>query len=158
MPKQQWGDELSSDQIDAWAHRHIGRFYRGWFPKDRLPHTPQIGGYIVNMQNANDGDGTHWVGLCITPKACYYFDSFGFPPPKAIQRFVPQDRTLFWSRKQVQDPDSTSCGYFALDFLRAVSRGATIQKLRQRFSLSFRELRRNDATVHRLTGPIPRRG
>ena len=38
----------------------------GVFSKDTLPKRPQVGGYIINLQNHDAGSGTHWVAMNIS--------------------------------------------------------------------------------------------
>ena len=61
----------------------------GVFNKDMLPKERVMGSYIINLQDYEDGNGTHWVAFKIFDnKKCCYFDSFGFPMPKEINAFL----------------------------------------------------------------------
>ena len=86
--------------------------FSGCYPKDELP--PQLikgHWYIVNMQDANDGDGTHWIcfkyGYPVT-----YYDSFGIAPPIEIMKIAKLG--LIWNSKQIQNEKSTACGWFCI--------------------------------------------
>jgi len=84
--------------------------YQGCYPKDKLPVNLKRGAwYVVNMQDAADGGGTHWVcfkyGYPVS-----YFDSFAVAPPIEIMKIC--KRQLIWNSKQIQDMDSTACGWF----------------------------------------------
>jgi hypothetical protein len=46
---------------------------------------------------------------------CYYFDSFGFPAPKEIERLVP---SYVFSEKQIQGISESSCGFFCIAFAK----------------------------------------
>lgn len=129
--------ELDSDQIQRIGRKQMGNWFRGVFSRDRLPAQCAIGGYVINMQGFNQGDkkGTHWVALAVLPRNSIYFDSFGEPPPLDVQKFVPQNSTMYWSNKMVQDLNSQGCGYFALYFLARVASGESLRKLRSRFHL-----------------------
>jgi hypothetical protein len=86
--------------------------YQGCYPKDRLPHNLKRGcWYVVNMQDAEDGGGTHWVcfkyGYPVT-----YYDPFGIAPPVEIMKIC--KRQLVWNGKQIQDETSTACGWFCV--------------------------------------------
>lgn len=86
--------------------------FEGCYTKDKLPTNLKKGHwYIVNMQNDADGDGTHWVcfkyGYPVT-----YYDPFGIAPPIEIMKIC--KRNLIWNNKQIQDMNSTACGWFCI--------------------------------------------
>ncbi len=101
---------LSNEQIN-YLLRNVDTF-RGCYSKDKLPTKLERGcWYVVNMQDFNDGDGTHWVcfkyGYPVT-----YYDPFGAPPPIEIMKIV--KRSMIWNSKQIQDLKSTACGWFCI--------------------------------------------
>ena len=51
--------------------------FRGVFCKDKLPHNKQQNEcFIINMEDSNAGDGSHWVALYKSKKdKNIYFDS-----------------------------------------------------------------------------------
>jgi hypothetical protein len=80
--------------------------------KDRLPDKRYIGDYVINMQNDDDGNGTHWVFAKITDKGKgLYFDSFGVYPPEQVKKFI-HPLKLIYNTRQIQDIKSEMCGYF----------------------------------------------
>jgi len=85
--------------------------------KDELPHVlPLDGCYIINLQNSDDGDGTHWTGLVIQSPNAFYFDSFGAPLIEA-EKFVRRKQNVkrfAFNNFIVQDLDSKSCGFFVV--------------------------------------------
>lgn len=92
----------------------------GVFSKDKLPDKMFVGGYIINMENHDIGQGTHWTALYITEKnVIIYFDSFGLPPPREIKQFI-NYKPLAINTRQIQDINSTMCGYFCLMFLKYI--------------------------------------
>ena len=52
------------------------------------------GAYIINLQNSNDGNGTHWYCLYIENKHAMYFDSYGGPPPKEVVKFFKRKKDV----------------------------------------------------------------
>jgi hypothetical protein len=84
----------------------------GVFSKDKVPGL-QVGSYYINMQDADEGEGTHWVLLKIFDnKHALYFDSFGMPPPKDI---IEKAKTSIpYSNRHIQDIGSQACGYYVL--------------------------------------------
>ena len=87
--------------------------------KDMLTGKPKNGAYIINLQNAYDGGGTHWSTFYIRGNECMYFDSFGEIYPYDVFKFVHQKSKmkLDYSNTQIQDLRSTACGYFCIAFL-----------------------------------------
>ena len=69
----------------------------GVYSKDELKGIDKYeGSYYVNMQNSDEGDGTHWVFMYIDKDGkALYFDSFGLPPPIEIEELL----KMFKSRK-----------------------------------------------------------
>ncbi len=87
----------------------------GVFSKDRLPDKHYIGSYYINMENDEDGNGTHWVFARIFPnKEAIYFDSFGVLMPPYIKDFLKPFKPIPSSHRHIQDNTSTKCGYFDL--------------------------------------------
>ena len=76
--------------------------------------------YIVNYGNTSNG-GTHWVALKVYNSQACFFDSFGLPPDSDIESFV-QGGTckLGYSTFQIQNINSSLCGWFCVSFLKYV--------------------------------------
>jgi len=80
-------------------------------------------GIVYNL-DPHYKDGSHWVAnyINIPKKTCYYFDSYGLPPPKEIDRFMQwltiQEPTmkLGWNGVRFQKKNS-ECGMYCLYFL-----------------------------------------
>lgn len=91
----------------------------GVYSKDRIPSQRQVGSYIINMQDFNDGNGTHWIAFKIfdNGKACY-FDSFGVIYPEDIGEFLKIFKPIAYNNRQIQDPKSEMCGWFCLLFIK----------------------------------------
>jgi len=87
--------------------------------KNELPPKPEEGCYIVNMQSSSAGSGTHWIAFFLFKNICYYFDSFGAPPPVEIINFIKKKKGshLLFNNFIIQDLKSSNCGYFSLAFL-----------------------------------------
>jgi hypothetical protein len=85
----------------------------GVYSKDNLPDRLYVGSFIINMENSDVGNGSHWVLLKVFPtKEVIYFDSFGLSPPQQIKDFV--KGKIATSTRQIQDIDATTCGYYCL--------------------------------------------
>lgn len=105
-------NSLTNTQITDML-RGRGIYFNGVFSKDLLPSKLQQGWYIINMEDHDKGNGTHWVALNYGREFTEYFDSFGFPPPKEVLRAV-GDTNLIRNRKQIQDFNSSACGWYCI--------------------------------------------
>ena len=80
-------------------------------------------GIVYNL-DPHYKNGSHWVAnyINIPKKTCYYFDSYGLPPPKEIHRFMQwlglqePDIKLGWNGRRFQKMNS-ECGMYCLYFL-----------------------------------------
>jgi hypothetical protein len=109
---------LSNFEIEDTAEKNnwdlIGVFSKNLLPKERV-----MGSYIVNLQDYEDGDGTHWVVFKIfDDKKCCYFDPFGFPMPSDINSFLMKFKPVASNNRQIQDIKSFKCGYFCMAFIK----------------------------------------
>jgi hypothetical protein len=84
---------------------------------------PKIGGYIINLQDVKDGNGTHWVSFILyqdnnTIKSLY-FDSYGIPPPIEIKNYIKRlnDNKIPYNNRQIQKIYTSECGWYCLSFL-----------------------------------------
>ena len=86
----------------------------GIYTKDHLP--PLKGGFTVINLDDVDGAGTHWTGIYKTSdSSIIYFDAFGFPAPEQIED---QLYTYIINNKQIQDVNTSSCGYYVIAFFK----------------------------------------
>lgn len=91
----------------------------GVFSKDQLPQEREEGSYYVNMQNATDGGGTHWVLAKIYKdedgyEGAIYFDSFGVDMPKEVEEFLKEYKPIPFNNKQIQSLRSEECGWYCI--------------------------------------------
>lgn len=80
---------------------------------------PKKGCYIINLQDTNMGNGTHWVALYLDDIAVYY-NSFGIAIPQSILKFVKRYDNkikIIYSIDQIQHMESIFCGWFCIYFL-----------------------------------------
>jgi len=120
--------------------------------KDEVKKLKKDGNYIINLENHNQ-PGSHWTALILEDKNCLYFDSFGMPPPEKIYKFLEKKyKRVDFSKKEIQDMDSTYCGYFCMEFFKFMQerRGNLAQKLlsfQKQFSTNTKE---NDDILAKL--------
>ena len=90
----------------------------GIYSKDELPDRLIAGSYIINLQDSDDGQGSHWVCFKIFENGkCCYFDSFGMPMPVEVDNFLKPFKPVATNNRIIQDVKSTKCGYFCIAFI-----------------------------------------
>jgi len=98
------------------------------YEKDDVNHL-SLGNYIINLNGHS-----HWCSMIISPRGNFWWDSYGFPAPENIEDLIDADfekiygKTLrcpsgraggyIWNDRQIQDMNSTACGYFCVAFLK----------------------------------------
>ena len=134
-------------------------------PKNMFsPLTPKQGGYIINLQDTTDGNGTHWTAMYIFEKHVLYFDPFGFPVPTPIIKFLSKYSKsitkILRSTDQIQEETSIRCGWFCLYFLFFMNKhkGCKDKRLLMNqhnalYSIEKKEL--NDRTLQKLIRGMP---
>jgi hypothetical protein len=105
-------NELSETQIKSILKRH-NYSINGIYSKDEIPVVLKLGWMIINLQDHDKGNGSHWVCYRYGENECEYFDSFGMPPPNEILN-VTGNKKLLYNTKQIQDYYSSACGYFVI--------------------------------------------
>ena len=105
--------------------------------------------YIVNMQDHDEGNGTHWVVFYYNnPLTSIYFDSFGFVAPLQVEnRITP----YIFNDAEVQDYNSSACGYFCIAFIKFLHNKQDKQEAYKAFLQLFKnETVKNDKILQRL--------
>ena len=95
-------------------------------------------GIIFNL-DPHDKNGSHWVAafIDIGKKACYYFDYYGYEPPKQIYNFMQslgvQDPSikLGWNGRRFQYSNS-ECGMYSMYFIDRMLAGEPFLKFCRR--------------------------
>jgi len=117
--------------------------------KDEIKKLKRNGNYIINLENHNQG-GSHWTALILGKKNCLYCDSFGMPPPEQLYLFLEKKyKKVDFSRKEIQDMDSTLCGYFC-KFMKEHPNGTLVNNLQQYQNLYSENTKENDAILAKL--------
>lgn len=103
------------------------RGFKGAFARDRVP-VLKIGESCVQNLGDSTSKGTHWTVFLREPKRYVYADSFGVCGPEAIKKQVKGKKCVYLN-SQVQDMQSTSCGWFCLYFLIELSKGRSFEQI-----------------------------
>jgi len=125
---------LSNIDIEKILEKY-GININGIYSKDLLPRELKKGWYIINLQNHNDGNGTHWT--CFHLGENIYFDSFGFCAPEHLEHIL---KPYIFNNKEIQNLDSSCCGWFCISLIKYIEsnkRKGTFPVLMKRFSNSF---------------------
>jgi len=88
--------------------------YKGCYSKDNIRTKLKEGYYVINLQDSNEGDGSHWCCLYVSKYYDLYFDSYGFICPENIEQLCDK---LIYSQKMIQSLNSSSCGYYVVLFI-----------------------------------------
>ena len=119
----------------------------GVFSKDKLPDRVRVGGYIINLQDHDAGNGTHWTAMNISfDKRVTYFDSFGLRPPEEVKEFVGQ-YPIMSNNRHIQDMDSSLCGFYCLLFLKTIQKTKNDAKRFDDFLNMFRENKEHNEDI-----------
>ena len=110
----------------------------GVFSKDTLPDKKdgKIGSYYINLQNHNEGSGTHWVmckiycddereeeteykaidkkGKRLFRCGAIYFDPFGVGMPREVEEFLAPFKPVSYSNRHIQNVNSSECGWYCI--------------------------------------------
>lgn len=127
--------DLAGDGLTTTTGGDLERLARGLknfniYSVDKLPKKITAGSYVVNADDSS-GPGTHWTGVFNGPKQQYtvIFDSFGMVPDSRILAFAKTGKKkVIALNMQIQKLDSTACGYYVIDFLKAMQSGMTPAK------------------------------
>ena len=112
------------------------KIYRGCYPIDLLPKQLQRNKYYIVNLDPHWKSGIHWTAAITTeaPSACYYFDSFGRPPPSSIiDSLHSQSKTIYYCDAQIQSSMSVACGYHQLFVLFLLSRRYKLCEIFKKF-------------------------
>jgi len=120
--------------------------FLGVYAADRLPLNLQISSCLVANTDPHDKPGQHWIAIFIDHEGNgEYFDSYGRPPLKEIEYFLP--KSYIYNQKRLQGITTAVCGQYCIYYLTNRSKGHTLQAIVNSFSRNCTE---NDALVKRF--------
>jgi hypothetical protein len=107
-------NELTNFEIENILKKRNIKSFNGIFMRDELDKIEfkKKGFYVINLDKST-GPGSHW---CVIYKGIktFYFDSFGFPTAEEIEKVI---KPYIYSTTQIQDINSSSCGYYVILFI-----------------------------------------
>lgn len=140
---------LTNKDLDEIMH-HLKLPFNGIYSKDKLPSHLKNGFYIINMENEKDGNGSHWVAMKYSDDEIIYCDSMGFYPPIEVMKKAKND--VIYNSKQIQDMNSTACGWFCIGFIMNDSKNTNINsksKFKRYIDMFCNDTRKNDLILKR---------
>ena len=144
-------NELSNfDIINLIKDYKLDYCFGGIYSKDLLPQDlKRTKFYIVNMQDHDEGNGTHWVVFYYNnPLTSIYFDSFGFVAPTDVENRI---NPYIFNDADVQDYNSSACGYFCIAFIKFLHSKQDKKEAYKAFLKLFKnETIKNDKILQRL--------
>jgi hypothetical protein len=102
--------------IDLIKDFKLDNHFGGVYSKDQLPELIKDKFYIVNLQDHDEGGGTHWTCFYYNyPSTSIYFDSYGFIAPRDVQKRI---SPYVFNNKEIQDYNSSACGWYCIAFIK----------------------------------------
>ena len=91
--------------------------------EESSPHNHKQALFIYNLEPSYMS-GSHWVATYVKNGIINYFDCFGMPPfQEIVDHAKRKNMTLLHQNNQIQNINTTTCGYFCLYFLNEMSKG-----------------------------------
>ena len=144
-------NELSNfNIIDIIKDLQLDYCFGGVYSKDQLPKDlTWTKFYIVNMQDHDEGNGTHWTAFYYNkPLTSIYFDSFGFVAPTDVENRI---NPYVFNDADVQDYNSSACGYFCIAFIKFLHNKTDTQEAYKTFLKLFKlNTLKNDKILQHL--------
>ena len=144
-------NELSNFQLmDLIKDKKLDYYFGGVHSKDKLPKDLiRDKFYIINLQDHDEGGGTHWcVFYYNKPLTSIYFDSYGFVPPIDVENRI---KEYIFNDKEIQDFDSSACGYYCIAFILFLHNKDNKQELFKTFLKLFKlQTLKNDKILYNL--------
>lgn len=79
--------------------------------------------FIYNLEPSYMS-GSHWVATYVKDGVINYFDRFGMSPPfqETVGHAKRKTLTVLYQNNQIQNINTTTCGYFCLYFLKEMNK------------------------------------
>jgi hypothetical protein len=135
--------------IDIIKDRKLDKHFGGVYSKDQLPELIKDKFYIVNLQDHDEGGGTHWTAFYYNyPSTSIYFDSYGFIAPRDVQQKI---TPYIFNDAEIQDFNSSACGFYCIAFIKFLHDKTDKQLMYKTFLKLFKlETIKNDKILQEL--------
>ena len=102
---------------------------------ENVPHNHIQALFIYNLEPSYM-NGSHWVATFVKNGIVNYFDSFGMPPfQELVDHAKKKKLILLHQNNQIQNINTTTCGYFCLYFLNEMNKGKSYYDLLKVFDV-----------------------
>ena len=102
---------------------------------ENVPHNHKQALFIYNLEPSYM-NGSHWVATYVKNGIVNYFDSFGMPPfQELVDHAKKKKLILLHQNNQIQNINTTTCGYFCLYFLNEMNKGKSYYDLLKVFDI-----------------------
>jgi hypothetical protein len=136
-------NELTDKEIKELVHQFKIRKFHGSFIDDKIPRKLKNGYYIINLNGHS-----HWTCLLKDGKDYFYFDSYSFP---ASQEIEDQIGEYIYSDVQLQDMNSSSCGFYCVAWMRYMEKNKNKELAYTNFLKLFtKDTKENESILHSL--------
>jgi hypothetical protein len=108
-----------------------------------MPKKLKNGYYIINLNGHS-----HWTVLLKDGKKYFYFDSFGFPASSEVEDQIGE---YIWSDVQLQNINSSSCGYFVIAWMMWMQKNKNKELAFDNFLKLFsKDSKKNELILNKL--------
>jgi hypothetical protein len=135
--------------IDLIKDFKLDNHFGGVYSKDQLPELIKDKFYIVNLQDHDEGGGTHWTCFYYNyPSTSIYFDSYGFIAPRDVQKRI---SPYVFNEKDIQDFNSSACGWYCIAFIKFLHDKTNKEEMFKTFLKLFKlETIKNDKILQEM--------
>ena len=123
--------------------------YIGTFPGCLIPSIKSKRYSFITNTDLHHEHGEHWNAWVVHGDKILFFDSFGRDPrdpsfPEIYKDVVNRFETFKYTKTQIQNITSSTCGYYCIHFLHVLSLGLDFDFFMNEYTDDFR---RNDIDV-----------
>ena len=151
-------EPLSNFQIIDQCQKFKIKHFKGVFMRnelvDKIDLTPQSVNenitdsinecFILNLDHSSN-TGTHWTCVFIKTGVCYYFDSFGFPPPLEVKDYLHKFDKRYYNSFEIQKRNQVICGHFCIYILIKLSNNIDFyETLDELYKYNYKRFHRSD--------------
>ena len=118
------------------------RYYLGTFPGCVLPSSKIKHYSFITNTELHHESGEHWNAWVIKGDKVIFFDSFGRDPrdpsfPELYRNILTKFKVFKFSKTQIQNITSFTCGYFCIHFIYILSLGLDLEFFLHEYTNDF---------------------
>lgn len=140
---------ISNQYLETTASTILPKNFIGVFPCDYHPTITRNNFSIIFNTGNSKSKGEHFVCIMANKHHVYYFDPFGMEVNNAkILQFIKKiqnGRKIYFNSSQIQDFNSSFCGFYCLAFLMSVYKKIPFHNFLSSFNREH--LKNNDKKV-----------